>query len=83
MLTYYDIKHNPICDIELGKWYKIQIKVDCTTGIFSCLVNDKLLVPKGNFRNKVPLINMIRSTGWNRQDLWSTSLDQIRISKQA
>lgn len=80
-LTYYDIKHNQICPIELGKWYKIQVEADCTTGTFNCLVNDELLVNNGNFRNKVPLINIIQSTGWNRQDYWSTSFDQIEINK--
>ena len=79
VLKYYDVKHNSICPIELGKWYKIQIKANCTTGTFRCLVNDELIVKNGNFRNKVPYINMISSTGWNRQDLWSTSIDQIKI----
>jgi len=78
-LTYYDNKYNPIMLIELGKWYKIQIKSDCKTNSFSCIVDDKMMVKNGDFRNKVPYINKISSTGWNRQDEWSTSFDNVKI----
>lgn len=78
---FYNKKHYTIKNIEIGKWYKIKIIIDCTKNTFQCYIDDVLKIEKGYFRNRVPIINKIATTGWNKQNTWSTSIDEITIKK--
>lgn len=76
---FWEGAYRPICDIELNKWYKIVLHVDCSTFSYICIVNDNVKFD-GKFRNNVDEINTLKTPGWFKQAERLGYIDEITIS---
>ena len=78
LMGFWDGELHEFCNIELKKWYKIKLEVDCDNKEYYCYVDDQL-IRRGEFRNDVNYIDTIRTTGWFKQAERIGYIDEIKI----
>jgi len=80
LMGFWDGELHEFCNIELEKWYKIKLEVDCVNKEYYCYVDDRLM-RRGEFRNDVNYIDTIRTAGWFKQAERIGYIDEIKISR--
>jgi len=72
-------RYKPIMQVEVGRWYKVSIDLDCNSKLYDVSVNNEKMASNIQFRNEVDFINRISTLNWIKQENWQTCIDNIKL----